>query len=302
MERFLDGLNPDVSWGCNGTGDRRPRVAIGMMSSPGIPSYAHSAEAVNLAYAQKHGYDFVVERCPERVDCDWKWSDDDQYRFVWFKARFIAKHLPNYHVFVFVDSDAYFLDRERPLLDFVREEIRDDRVVLMMAEDCETDGVCWKAGKPNTGVVVAINRPGGQSYDLLQTWIDAAEKEDGRCVKWRRTHPREQACISDLADRDPAVSDRVQILSPGSKMGQRDGNFIRHLVGMKTDRRTAILSAESTKTATNLTGPVGSVTALWSICAVLFLVVLVLSGALYMSTKRGHTPRATSPPSPPAKQ
>lgn len=217
-----------------------------MLSSPGIPGYARHAEAINLAYAQRHGYDFVVERCPERVDCEWAWKDEDQYRFVWHKAEFLAKHLPRYHVFVYVDSDAYFADFDRSILDFVAEQVRDSNTVLMVAEDCESEGKCWNRGKPNAGVVVAINRPGGISHETLRRWV-RAPFDGGECVAWRDKHPREQACLSDLVDKNPDFAARVQVLVPGSKMGQRDGTFLRHLLAMKTEEREKCLSSEHLK-------------------------------------------------------
>ena len=247
LSALRQGLNPTVKWGCAGNGNQRLRIGIGMLSSPGIPPYAHSTEAINLAYAQKHGYDFVAERCPDDVDCEWKWKETDQYRLVWYKAKFIAKHLPSYHIFVFLDSDAYVVNREQRIEDFVAKEVRDDQVVLMLAQDCKTDRECWQPDAPNTGVIFAINRPADRSHKLLQDWVDAAEHDDGVCVQWRNRHPREQACLGTLMQMSRDAGSSVQIVTPGSKMGQQDGNFIRHLVASDSVGRMGILGSEHMK-------------------------------------------------------
>mgnify|MGYP000176724305 CR=1 FL=1 len=71
------------------------RIAIIMLNSPNISSYAHFASLNNYLYTINKGYDFIVERLPLDIKNDWTYDPNNEYVWVWYKAELIKKHLKN---------------------------------------------------------------------------------------------------------------------------------------------------------------------------------------------------------------
>lgn len=210
------------------------RICIGMINSPNIPKYAQYATFLNYMYATKHSYDFVVNRCPDDTDVDWKWDPKNEYVTVWYKPEFIKKYLSYYHIFVFIDSDAYFKNIDKTVEDFLREQDKNDETLIYVAEDCKDQNLCWTNG-PNTGVVIVKNTP--KTFEILNEWINGPK--NGLCNSWKYKHTREQKCLWEL--KNAKYDKEIKIVKPATKLGTHDGDWIVHLAATTSDYRENVL-------------------------------------------------------------
>lgn len=212
---------------CNKT-----HVAVLMMNSPGIHSYAGSAAVNNYLYAKKHGYGFVVESCPAKEDLgkDRMWKDGDQYLFVWSKPGMIRRHLVNYDYLVFIDSDAVVFDMDKTVESFVEEHF-DDSTCIVLGEDCKDAENCYGGGAKEVMVVKNTEKTMG----ILDHWIQAASDE---CSEFKYTHPREQACINILGKT--AYPKEIKVV-PYRVIQGHDGVWIQHILGESKENRDKII-------------------------------------------------------------
>lgn len=210
------------------------RICIGMINSPNIPKYAQYTTLLNYMYSTKHNYDFVVNRCPDDIDVDWKWDPKNEYVSVWYKPEFIKKYLPYYHIFVFVDSDAYFKDINKTVEDFLKEEEANtnpnDLPLIYVAEDCKDKKLCWTAG-PNTGVIIVKNTP--KTFEILNEWIKGPTTK--MCDFWKYRHTREQGCLWEL--KNSKYNKEIKVVTPAYKLGTHDGDWIVHLAATSSKVR-----------------------------------------------------------------
>ncbi len=207
------------------------RICVGMINSPSIPKYAQYTTMLNYMYATKHSYDFVVNRCPDDTDIDWKWDAKNEYVSVWYKPEFIKKYLKYYHFFVFIDSDAYFKDMDKTVESFLQNEDNNNpETLIYVAKDCKDKEICWTSG-PNTGVIIVRNTP--KTFELLDEWINAPKTD--LCKFWKYRHTREQGCLWEL--RNSKFSKEIRIVEPAYKLGTHDGDWVVHLAATSGDYR-----------------------------------------------------------------
>lgn len=211
-------------------------ICIIMLNSPNIPLYAHKATIVNYIYAARHGYNFIVERCPRPEDLDksWMWDNKQEYLFVWSKPTLVRKHLPFYDYVLFIDSDAIVIDQKRTIEDFIKQHMNDDTCIVA-AQDCQKSNKCWVAENLNTGVMLFKRSP--MTLRLLDDWFKAT---DDLCRHTLYEHPREQECLN-LLRRSGKYKDLIKIL-PVTEMGGHDGLWIQHYAAMKRDMRESIMT------------------------------------------------------------
>lgn len=213
------------------------RIGILMMSSPNIAAYAHQAALVNYMYASKHGYGFLVVRCPDatEMDADWAYDPHNEYVFVWSKARMLAHALRLFDVVLFIDSDAYVWDQsitvERKVEELMGPE--GNGVCFAFAEDCYETGRCsggggGPGGSINAGVVLVRRSP--MTSRILEHWNDPSRD----CEEWKYTHPREQKCMDIL--RASYYSEHIRRV-PVKEMNGLDGTWIKHLMATSDDDR-----------------------------------------------------------------
>jgi glycosyl transferase family (putative galactosyltransferase) len=225
----------------------RLRIAVGMLNSVNIPEYANYATIVNQEYCRRHGYDFIIERCPDGSDHpDWLWDGENEYLLVWHKATFIRKHLGRYHYFVFIDSDAIFEDMSKRIEDVLIPLFsKEEKACFIVGEDCWEPGACWNKNELNTGFIVARNRP--ETFHFLKIWQDAFMEDGGECAHLQCCHPREQACMTLIGKR-PEMRERIHIVPASQNLiGQRFSSYVRHLAGMTRSDRLEILRRRAHK-------------------------------------------------------
>lgn len=206
-----------------------------MMNSPGIDVYAHKATLLNVMYASKHGYSFVIETCPDVKDMnkDWMWDPTNEYVFVWSKATMVKRHLPHVDYLMFIDSDAYFYNPDYTINAFIQTHFTGDTCIVF-GEDCKNKNDCYVNGGLNTGVMFFKNAP--QTFALLDAWIDAPN--NGTCEQWKYTHPREQACFNSITH---ANKQQVKVIDKNVMSFGHDGSWIRHMMAMPSNGRNTIL-------------------------------------------------------------
>ena len=216
-------------------------VCILMMNSPNIPAYAHKAAILNYMYASRHGYNFVVERCPrpQDVQTPWMWDGDggNEYLFVWSKPVLVRKHLPFYAYVLYIDSDAVVVDKDKTVEDFARQYVTGATCVVA-AQDCKTAGDCWVAEDLNAGVMLFKNSP--DTLALLDAWFEAT---NDTCKHTLYLHPREQACLNLLRRQNKRYDELVHIV-PVSVMGGHDGTWIRHYADTSTPESERMLASQ----------------------------------------------------------
>lgn len=206
---------------------RKLNIGILMLNSPNIGKYAHMASTINKIYADKHGYNFIIHRCPLKKDLnkDWKWDDKDEYKLVWSKPTIIKQYLPCFDYLLFIDSDAVLIDHEKTIENVIEEHF-DKKTCFIWAENCQDAHYCWNKSYGNTGVMLFKNSK--TTMQILNTWITSA---NNTCKEWKYKHPREQQCLNILLYEKGKFKENVKLVSHDILNG-RDGKWIRHFVGM----------------------------------------------------------------------
>ena len=211
-------------------------ICILVLNSPNIGEYAHQATIINKLYANKHNYDFIVERCPlnEDLNKDYMWNGNNEYLFVWSKAPLIKKHLINYDYLFFIDSDAIFVDHEQTIDSFIDKNFTNE-TCLLFGTDCVTKTVCYKKNKLNTGTIIAKNTD--KTFEILDKWIQAPNTE--LCHEWKYKHTREQECLNLIKNK--YNYNEIKIVDY-YKINGIDGSWIKHYMNIKYDQRCKILN------------------------------------------------------------
>lgn len=224
-----------------------------MMNSPNIAPYAHRAVLLNYLYAAKHGYGFMVTRCPDAqdMDKDWAWDPNNEYVYVWSKARMLAHALRMFDIVLYIDSDAFVWDFETTIESKVRRLMRDD-TCMVFAQDCLHQEGCRQdpkgAARVNAGVILARRSP--KMAEILEHWM----QPDKDCAKWKYTHPREQACIDIL--RKKHYDDSIRIV-PLAELNGSDGTWIRHYMATSAQKRHDIIGDQLLKRLGESGSPIG---------------------------------------------
>lgn len=209
------------------------RIGILMLNSPNIGRYAHYATLVNYMYAARHGYGFMVTRCPHPrdMDKDWAWDYKNEYLYVWSKARMLAHALQVFDIVLFLDSDAVVWDFDVTIESKVAK-LMGDGACIVMAQDCFSSWVCEGADRVNAGVILARRSP--RTSQILEHWMDP----DRDCAEWKYKHTREQMCIDIL--RTKYYPDSIRKV-PVEEMNGTDGGWIRHLMQHSGDTRERVI-------------------------------------------------------------
>ncbi len=228
------------------------RVAILMINSPNIANYAHHAAVVNYMYASKHGYAFLVERCPSKGS-GFELPDTNEYLMVWTKPHLVKKHLPHYDYVLYIDSDAIVVDREKTIEDLAASHMQDGPVCMVAGRDCLSSSIescTGHEGELNAGVILFKNDP--RTMDILDAWIDARLNAD--CFKWRDEFPYEQACINHL--RNKRFQREIKVV-PTEEMNGVDGRWIVHYMAQTQEIRESAMVAELRKLFESVVGAQG---------------------------------------------
>lgn len=206
-----------------------------MLNSPNIPMYAHKATLINYMYAARHGYNFIVERCPrpEDLSTPWMWDHKNEYLFVWSKPTLIRKHLPFYDYILFIDSDAIVVDPAKTVEQFIAQHMTTESIIA--AQDCKKTGDCWDPLNLNTGVMLVKKSPA--TLQLLDDWFAAT---NNLCKHTLYDHPREQQCLN-LLRKSEKYRGQIKIL-PITQMGGYDGTWIQHYAAMPKANREVIIT------------------------------------------------------------
>jgi hypothetical protein len=216
------------------------RIAIIMLSSPGIPEYAHFAAINNYLYAAKHTYDFIVERQPNDTENTWCWDPNKQSSVSWYKAELLKRHLKNYDYILFIDSDAIFNQFEYSIENELVPLVSDTKCIIFQED-------VWDSKKSGiikdlicTGLIFVKRCP--EAFGILDCWI-RAPYENEKCKEIRFKHPREQECIMHLINTNIDIKKHVYVY-PASKaiFGQYDAKWILHMGGTNNINRLDLIS------------------------------------------------------------
>jgi hypothetical protein len=194
-------------------------------------------------YAAKHGYDFIVERQPQNVEESWSWDPQNQYVLVWYKPKFIKRHLKNYHYVLFVDSDAYFVNGDLKIEDALLKWTENDKCMIFQEDVWRSyfpPDAKDKSGQICAGLVFIKNCP--ESFRIIDTWMNAPHI-DPDCVKYKYEHAQEQDMIIILKNKYPELSKQILVLPAKEGIfGQYNSTWIIHLGGIPNHIRTDMIT------------------------------------------------------------
>ncbi len=181
-----------------------------------------------MEYANRHRYDFILERCPRDTDISWKWDPNRQFSLVWYKPEVLLKHLPSYHYIVYIDDDAFFVDHSISIENIIKTTMKKSTdCVMALAKDMPGGHDVY-----NTGVIIIKNAP--VAFDILERWISSTSDDDV-CDKWRYAFTYEQACISALAETE--FKSYIAMIDPILVEREDTSKWVRHLYGTSTQFR-----------------------------------------------------------------
>jgi hypothetical protein len=221
--------------------DNRPRIAIVMINSKGVPKYGHFTAMNNYLYASKQNYDFIVEKQPQDIEHDWTWDSMNQYVIVWYKAELLKRHLKNYHYVLYIDSDAYVSNIEYRIEDILIPYMKDDLCILFQ-EDKWQQSIALRQNNEVTSDICAgliFIKNCQKAFDILDLW-SRAPYENPDCFGFRYKHAREQDCIIHL--RKTYNLEKYINIYPCiyGMFGQYDSKWIVHLGAINLNDRNTV--------------------------------------------------------------
>lgn len=155
------------------------KVKIVQLATPNIDEYARYSIASIKKYAQRHGYEYIVQRKQSVLDLHINWSKIDM----------LSKALDNStkgdsSYVVMIDADTVIINRDRPIEYFI-ERYQKSETAIFMAKDTPFHINLKKV--PNAGFVVVKNNDTGRS--IIKKWMHAAYNEG---KQYNDIHPRNQ--------------------------------------------------------------------------------------------------------------
>lgn len=194
--------------------------------------HTKNAIAINLFYAQKHGYEY-------RIYCD---VTHHSVRAEWAKVAMVARLLEEAKngiepvFYLILDSDAYISVPDIPLLWWLETHgvfIENESWSIMMSREST---VAHKFNAPfalNSGVWYAYADP-FDSARIARTIAAVDELTaaacDARCAYWRQNHAYEQSCLIKLLETSQLIRSVFNVTR--SHMNYWNGpwgQFVRHL-------------------------------------------------------------------------
>jgi hypothetical protein len=244
----------DRSAGCYGA--RRLRIGVLTLGTRDAHPISLVSSLISTLYTEKHGYDFIVERCATTTVSNGSYMWDEagalgerrrQPQIVWSKSLALLKHLPQYDVLFFHDSDVFFVNHSYTIESFVdtymvgngSDALTGKEKSIAFGENCIDENFCWN-GFPglNTGMIMVRNTPA--SFDILADWARAAD--DGRCAVHLFAHPREQNCF-DFVVRQ-AHEAHLAVIDTALWKGA-DGSWLVHLYSSGGGEPITVLAVRS---------------------------------------------------------
>ena len=221
----------------------KPRIAIVMINSEGVPKYGHHAALNNYLYASYNNYDFIVEKQPQDMTQKWTWDAENQYVMVWYKAELIKRHLKNYHYILYIDSDAFFYNFNYKIEDVLVDYINKNNLCMLFQEDKWQQSIAIQQNDPTSseicaGLIFVKNCP--ESFSILDLW-SRAPYVDENCFKYRHVHAREQDCIIYLRQRYNLEKYIDVYPCIRGMFGQYDSKWIVHLGAISEKERSSVL-------------------------------------------------------------
>jgi hypothetical protein len=200
--------------------EMRLKIMVATLVFGDVPYWRFSRE-INADYCSVHGYEF-------RVIPDGEIRDRSR---VWLKVSGVRALLNEADVLLFMDADAYFVERTQPIETLL--ELMGSATV-MLGTDRRDKSFAWSDRNANTGVFVI--RRSELGFRILDEWWAAPKLYDSQWL-WRQ--PPEQGAFNYLVR--PLFPDSAIKVIPYHHLNGVDGEFIRHLIGMGDDERVRIL-------------------------------------------------------------
>ena len=107
------------------------KVAIVHLATTKAHWYSTHAQVINLFYARRHGYDFILNTCPTSIEHDYMWNEKDQVRANWAKPEIIMNYLHDYHYVLMLDADAFISEPSISIEEKIAEYMTDDFTIVV---------------------------------------------------------------------------------------------------------------------------------------------------------------------------
>ena len=193
------------------------KIAIVHLATVNAHWSASHAQAINLFYARRHGYDFISHSCPNSLD-EHVWDRNDQVRANWAKPSIVLDYLKKYHFIVLLDSDAHINDPSITIEDMINLHMRGNSSVVVpnncyAAEPGNIDSwECWNNGL-NIGVILVKSTYA--SFRIMQEWAEAVHNDCKQYAapQWEGIwQANDQRCLDELYRNRSYFSNHIQVL------------------------------------------------------------------------------------------
>lgn len=211
------------------------KIKIVQLATSNIDEYARYSIASIRKYAQKHDYEYVVQRTQSVLDLHINWSKIDM----------LSKAMDNspegdYSYIVMIDADTVIVNPNRPIEYFI-EKYQKHQTAIFMAKDTPFHITFKKM--PNAGFIIVKNNYIGRS--IIRKWIYAAYNEG---KQFNDTHPRNQLVYWNCVE--PYFKDN-QVILPGYYFHKplwwvpkplKNWSFLYHVSSTKNEDRHELMS------------------------------------------------------------
>ena len=226
------------------------KIAIVHLCTQKAAWYSTHAQAINIFYARRHGYDFITHACPVSTN-KYMWDDEDQVRANWAKPAIIAKYLKEYHYVLMLDADAFISNPSITIEEMIATYLTPANVSIVVPKNCmvketrEPDSyICWNDSGDipavNIGAILAKSTP--TAHKILNKWYKSVENECNKFVypQWKSVWiANDQQCLSLLIKNHQEFQEAIYVLTKEETfefIGGASYQWITHYLGGNRDR------------------------------------------------------------------
>jgi len=206
--------------------------------------YSSHAQAINLFYARRHGYDFTLNACPTSIEHDYMWNENDQVRANWAKPEIIMRYLRDYHYVLMLDADAFVSEPSITIEEIISEYMTGDYTIVvpkncMVGESRDPKTyTCWSdATSDDLNIGAILAKRAASTFSILSKWKESVKSDCKKFIppQWKiHWVANDQQCLSLLYSKTKFFKDHIKVLNKQETftfIGGSDHQYITHYLG-----------------------------------------------------------------------